>query len=187
MDKPNLIIFKFKGLYQILKELEEFLNFKVIEVTNEKNLEEIRITSKNFFIVSQKGDESLDLQLVLHKFPIKISKLLEKVNIQLIKSQFNQKSDLYIGQYKLDLNSRELIKESINLKLTEKEANIIVYLYNSKIPIGIDKLQSEVWGYKSELETHTVETHIYRLRKKLLQNFNDNNFIRSKKNGYQII
>ena len=186
MDKPNLIIFKFKGLYQILKELEEFLNYKVIEATNEKILEEIRITSKNFFIVSQKEYESLDLELVLHKLPIKISKLLEKVNIQLIKSQFNQKSDLYIGKYKLDLNSRKLIKESINLKLTEKEANIILFLYNSKIPIAIDKLQFEVWGYKSELETHTVETHIYRLRKKILEKFNDDNFIKSKKNGYQI-
>ena len=186
MNKPNLIIFKFKVLYQILKELEEFLNFKIIEATNEKNLENIKINSKNFFIVTQKSNESFDLQLVLQKLPIKISKLLEKVNIQLIKSQFNQKSDLYIGKYKLDLNSRQLIRESINLKLTEKEANIILFLYNSKIPITIDKLQFEVWGYKSELETHTVETHIYRLRKKILEKFNDDNFIKSKKNGYQI-
>ena len=186
MDKPNLIIFKFRDLYQILKEVEEFLNFKVIEATNEKSLEELKTTLNDFFIVSQKENDSLDLQLVLDKLPIKISKLTEKINIQLLKFQFNQKSDLYIGKYKLDLNSRELIKENINLKLTEKEVNIIVFLYNSKIPIGIDKLQSEVWGYKSELETHTVETHIYRLRKKLFEKFEDNNFIRSKKNGYQI-
>ena len=187
MCKPNLIIFKFNDLYQILKELEESLNFRVLEATNEKNLDEIKITSNNFLIVSQKSNESLDLQLILDKLPIKISKLLEKVNIQLIKFQFNQKSDLYIGKYKLDLNSRKLIKDSINLKLTEKEANIIVFLYNSKIPVSTNKLQSEVWGYNSELETHTVETHIYRLRKKLLDKFNDNNFIRSKKNGYQIL
>ena len=186
MDKPNLIIFKFKDLYQILKEVEEFLNFTVIEATNEKNLKELKITLNNFFIISLKNNDSIDLQLVLDKLPIKISKLIEKVNIQLLKSQFNLKSDLYIGKYKLDLNSRELIKENINLKLTEKEANIIIFLYNSKNPISIDKLQSEVWGFKSELETHTVETHIYRLRKKLLEKFKDNNFIRSKKNGYQI-
>ena len=112
--------------------------------------------------------------------------LFEKVNIQLIKSQFNKKSELYIGKYKLNLNSRELTIKNTKLKLTEKEANIILFLYNSKIAIGIEKLQSEVWGYNSELETHTVETHIYRLRKKLLEKFNDNNFIQSEKNGYQI-
>ncbi len=186
MDKPILIIFKFNDLYQILKEVEEFLNFKVIEATNEKRLEDLKITLNNFFIVGQKENDSLDLQLVLDKLPIKISKLMEKINIQLLKSQFNQKSDFYVGKYKLDLNSRELIKEGIYLKLTEKEANIIVFLYNSKIPISIERLQSEVWGYNSELETHTVETHIYRLRKKLLDKFKDNNFIKSKKNGYQI-
>ena len=101
-------------------------------------------------------------------------------------TQFNKKSDLYIGKYKLDLNSRELIKESINLKLTEKEANIIIFLHNSKIPIGVDKLQSEVWGYKSNLESHTVETHIHRLRKKILNNLHKDNFILSDKNGYYL-
>ena len=108
------------------------------------------------------------------------------INIQLIKSQFHQKSELYIGKYKLDLNSRELIKDNTKLKLTEKEVNIIVFLYNSESAININKLQSEVWAYHSELETHTVETHIYRLRKKLLEKFNDKDFIQSKKDGYQI-
>ena len=56
----------------------------------------------------------------------------------------------------------------------------------SKKETKIDELQSKVWGYNSELETHTVETHIYRLRKKILKNFNDKNFIISNKNGYQI-
>ena len=73
------------------------------------------------------------------------------------------------------------------LKLTEKESNIIIYLSKFDKPIGIDELQLKVWGYQSELETHTVETHIYRLRKKILKTFNDKNFIISKKNGYQII
>ena len=186
MDKPNIIIFKFNSLYEILEELDEYLNFKIIKASNEKTLNEAKIVSKNFLVVSQSNVGGSDLELVLDKLPIKISKLLEKINIQLIKTQFNQKSELYIGKYKLDLNSRELVKENIKLKLTEKEANIIVFLYNSKIAININKLQSEVWGYNSELETHTVETHIYRLRKKLLEKFNDNNFIHSKKNGYQI-
>jgi len=186
MDKPNLIIFKFNSLYEILDELGDYLNFKITKAANGKTLNEAKILSKNFLVVTQSNVESSDLELVLDKLPIKITKLLEKINIQLIKTQFNQKSELYIGKYRLDLNSRELVREKIKLKLTEKEANIIVFLYNSKIAININKLQSEVWGYHSELETHTVETHIYRLRKKLLEKFKDNKFIQSNKNGYQI-
>jgi DNA-binding response OmpR family regulator len=96
------------------------------------------------------------------------------------------KSELKINQYKIDLNSRELIEKNNKLKLTEKEANIIVYLSQSDNPVSIDQLQLDVWGYRSKLETHTVETHIYRLRKKILKKFNDNNFIISHKNGYKI-
>ena len=72
------------------------------------------------------------------------------------------------------------------LKLTEKEINSIIYLYRAAGPVKIQELQFKVWGHQSELETHTVETHIYRLRKKILKFFNDGNFIISKKNGYEI-
>ena len=73
-----------------------------------------------------------------------------------------------------------------SIKLTEKEMKIISFLINSKVPITINKLQSEVWGYKSKLETHTVETHVYRLRKKIEKEFQDKSFILSVKNGYKI-
>ena len=76
--------------------------------------------------------------------------------------------------------------KNIKLKLTEKETNIIIYLSKIKKPVSIDELQTNVWGYQSELETHTVETHVYRLRKKILKIFDDKKFIISKKNGYQI-
>ena len=73
-----------------------------------------------------------------------------------------------------------------SIQLTEKEIKIINFLNNSKGPVNVNKLQSEVWGYKSKLETHTVETHIYRLRKKVEKIFKDKTFIVSKKNGYKI-
>ena len=73
------------------------------------------------------------------------------------------------------------------LKLTEKEVNTIIYLSNNNKTVSINELQKHVWDYQSDLETHTVETHIYRLRKKILVSFNDDKFIISKKNGYQII
>ena len=138
-------------------------------------------------ILTKKKIENSNNQLVLNEFPIKISNFIEKLNIQILKNQFNKKSEIMIGKYMIDLNSRELKLKDTFLKLTEKEINTIIYLHKSSSAVGVHKLQSKVWSYEPNLETHTVETHIYRLRKKILQTFNDNNFIISKKNGYQII
>ena len=186
MSNQNLIIFNFKPLFLILEELEKYLNFKILDAPNIKDLKDKIKNSKNYLIISQKKMNDFDNQFVLDNIPIKISKLIEKINIQSLKTQYNDKSELKINQYKIDLNSRELIKKNSKLKLTEKEANIIVYLSQSNNSVSVDQLQFDVWGYSSQLETHTVETHIYRLRKKILKTFNDNEFIISHKNGYKI-
>ena len=186
MNKQNLIIYKFESLYEILKELEVSLNFKIFEITEEKKLKDKLNNFEDYLIITKKKIEKINNQLVLNEFPIKISNFIEKLNIQFLKNYYNKKSELIIGKYKIDLNSRELKFKEIFLKLTEKEINTIVYLYKSKSAVGVHDLQSSVWGYESNLETHTVETHIYRLRKKILRTFNDNNFIISQKNGYQI-
>ena len=186
MSNQNLIIFNFKPFFLILEELEKYLNFKILEAPNIIDLKDKIKNSKNYLIISQKKMNDFDNQFVLDNIPIKISKLIEKINIQSLKMQYNDKSELKINQYKIDLNSRELIKKNNKLKLTEKEANIIVYLSQSDNSVSIDQLQFDVWGYRSKLETHTVETHIYRLRKKILKKFNDNDFIISHKNGYKI-
>ena len=112
--------------------------------------------------------------------------MFEKINIEFLKTQFNTQSKLKVAAYTIDLNSREITKESTILKLTEKEINTIAYLSRSNIPISIDELKKKVWSYNTEMESHTVETHVYRLRKKILNTFNDSEFIISKKNGYQI-
>tara|TARA_B100000787_G_scaffold8644_1_gene6534 strand:- start:983 stop:1546 length:564 start_codon:yes stop_codon:yes gene_type:complete len=186
MDFQNLIIYKFKPLYQIMKELEINSNFEFIEISSEKILNDKIIILKNYLIVTQKKIANINHQIVINQLPIKISKLLEKFNIELLKIKFNEQSELNIGKYKINLNSRELVFNNSILKLTEKETNIIVFLSKLKIPVRVSQLQSEVWGYHSELETHTVETHIYRLRKKILKVFGEANFIISKKEGYQI-
>ena len=186
MDKQNLIIFKNNCFYNIMKELEENLNFKIYEASNEKILNIIKDNLKNYLIITSKKIDNINNQFILKKSPIKLSKLIERFNIQFLRVNFIEKSELKIGKYKLDLNSRELISKKNVLKLTEKETNIIIYLSKSNNAVGVDQLQSEVWQYHLNLETHTVETHIYRLRKKILNTFNDNEFIISKKNGYQI-
>ena len=117
---------------------------------------------------------------------IKFSKLLEKINVEFLKKKFNEQSNIDIGFYKININSREIVLEKKKLKLTEKEIDTILYLSKNVGSVSINELQKEVWGYQPELETHTVETHIHRLRKKIKEKFNDNNLIVSTKDGYQI-
>ena len=186
MSNQNLIIYKFNSLYHILKELEQDLKFKVFEATNEKNLNNLVSTLENYLIVTSKKIFSENKYLILDKLPIKISKLVENLNIKFLKNKFVYQSKIEIKNYLIDLNSREMSLKDIKLKLTEKEINTIIYLSNEKKPISIQELQTKVWGYQSGMETHTVETHIYRLRKKILKTFNDENLLLSKKNGYQI-
>ena len=111
---------------------------------------------------------------------------MEKINIEFLKLQYNSQSEMKINDYSIDLNSREMLIKNKKLKLTEKEINTITYLSKSNKPVSINELQEKVWSYQSDIETHTVETHIYRLRKKILNTFDDNEFIISKKNGYKI-
>ena len=186
MNNQNLIIYQFSSLYQILKELEENINFKIVEELNEKKLHQNVKNLNNYLIITKKTILNIDNQFIFNRFPIKFSKLNEKLNIEFLKKNFNDQSDININKYKINLNSREMFSKNLKLKLTEKEVNTIVYLSKIKRPVSIDELQTNVWGYQSELETHTVETHVYRLRKKILKIFDDNNFIISKKNGYQI-
>ena len=118
--------------------------------------------------------------------PVKLSKIIEKLNVQFLKKHFNDQSNINIKNYILNINSREISLKEKKLKLTEKEVNSIIYLSKVNNPVSISELEKNVWQYHSDMETHTVETHIYRLRKKILKVFKDESFIISKKNGYQI-
>ena len=186
MSIQNLIIYKFTPLFQILEELALDLNFKIIFADKEKSLKDKVKNLNNYLIISNKRYSDISNQFVLDNTPIKIFKLVEKINIEFLKLQFSSQSEVKINNYTIDLNSREMCKYNTKLKLTEKEINTINYLSKSNKPVSIDELQKKVWSYQSDIETHTVETHIYRLRKKILNSFNDNEFIISKKNGYQI-
>ena len=186
MISQNIIIYKFTGLYQILEELGSDLTFNIVFEDREDFLNEKVKNFNNYLIISNKNYSDIQNQFVLDNLPINLFKLIEKINIEFLKLQFNSQSKVKIKNYTIDLNSREILTKNTKLKLTEKEINTITYLSKSDKPVGIDELQEKVWSYQSDIETHTVETHIYRLRKKILNTFNDNNFITSEKNGYQI-
>jgi len=111
---------------------------------------------------------------------------MQRINIQIIKQKYNFHSNINIENYSLNLNTRIISKKTTQLKLTEKEIDILLFLHESKSPQKISILQKKVWGYLFDLETHTVETHVYRLRKKMKDTFQDNNFVSSNDNGYFI-
>jgi len=182
----NLIIYKLTSLYHILEELNLDLNFKISFIDNENLLNHELKNHNNYLIISNKKHSDINNQFVLENLPINIFKLIEKINIQFLKLQFNSQSSIKVNDYTIDLNSREMLINNTKLKLTEKEINTIIYLSKSNQSVSINELQKKVWSYQSDMETHTVETHIYRLRKKILSTFNDEEFIVSKKNGYQI-
>ena len=186
MSLQNLIIYKFSSLYHILEEIGLELNIKVTFVENENSLNEKIKNLTNYLIITNKKYSDFSNQFVLDNIPINIFKLVEKINIEFLKIQFNSQSEVKVNNYTIDLNSREMFINKNKLKLTEKEINTITYLSKSNKPVSIDELQEKVWSYQSDMETHTVETHIYRLRKKILDKFDDREFIISKKNGYQI-
>ena len=186
MSIQNLIIYKFTGLYRILEELSFDLNFKITFADNVDSLNQKVKNLNNFLVISNKKYSDIGNQLVLDNKPINLFKLIEKINIEFLKIQFNSQSQVKVKNYTIDLNSREMFINNTKLKLTEKEINTITYLSKLNTPVSINELQEKVWSYQSDIETHTVETHIYRLRKKIFNKFDDNEFIISKKNGYQI-
>jgi len=214
MVKQNINIVGIPILYNILEEIKDNLSFKVanfirtddflkflnenktdnkdffiITTINNKDflLKKIKFNKNNIFFLCKKNDKiENDGNYNIFNYPIDICNFIEKINIQLIKYKYSFQSKIKVKNYSLDLNSRIILRDNKSLKLTEKEMDIILFLNDSKVPQKINILQNQVWGYSSKLETHTVETHIYRLRKKISDGFKDENFIVSTDNGYFI-
>lgn len=183
MIKQNIAIFRIHSLYKILKELELYYNFEVVYISNKNNLNSSKFS--DYLILTDDVIKKDIHQLKLY-FPIKITKLIEKINIHFLKLKTKEKSKILLGDYEIDLNSRVLKIDFKAVDLTEKEINLIMFLNNSSKSVKVQKLQTEVWSYKSDLESHTVETHIHRLRKKILKHLNKDNFILSDKGGYYL-
>ena len=182
----NLIIYDFFVLYNILSEVKENLNFNLINISK-KDFSNINFKDyKNYVLLSRNEILNVKNQININDFPVKLTQLIEKINLEFLKNRFNQQSNILIGKYKINMNSKEITLNNKNLKLTEKEINTILYIFEKKKSVNIKDLQSNVWKYQLELETHTVETHIHRLRKKIKDSFNDDNFIISSNNGYKI-
>ena len=214
MNKQTINIVGVHTLYNIFEEIKDNLSFNVANFDKEDNFLKLyrenkidiansliltkaenkdlfvkknNINKQNIFLFYNKDNNyDINLEYNLLKYPIEIYSLIEKINIQLIKQRYNYQSKIKLNDYYLDLNSRNIAKKDKSLKLTEREMDIILFLNDKKKPQKINILQNEVWKYSSDLETHTVETHIYRLRKKINNKFKDNKFIISTEEGYII-
>ena len=190
MIKQNIFIINFNLLYEIIDEIKENLSFEIIKCEDENSfIKDDRFNKRNSLVIS-KFDHKLNLDekniLNFYDYPVLLIKLIEIINIQLIKIRFNHQSKVNIQDYSLNLNSKIFSKDNLFLKLTEKEIEIILYLSEKKTKHNVSDLQKNIWDYSEDLETHTVETHIYRLRKKIKDQFKDNDFILSHNDGYFI-
>jgi len=195
MNKQKVYTVNSLNLYNILEEIKDYLNFNIefidISKFSRKDFENNNFQSSLFLVLEKdklKADKVLDLKNIIYlkDLPISLSKLVEKVNIFSLKFNFKSQSKIEVNDYVVDINERKITKNNNELKLTEREIEIILFLNKKETPQNVDSLQTQIWKQKKELETHTVETHIYRLRKKINEKFNDNNFIKSNEVGYFI-
>ena len=193
----KLHILNIPELDKIIIEIKDYFNYEVLYFNEKNDLikkidQDKKFMENSIILVNKKDFSSLKSKTgekqihCITKFPIKISNLTDQLNARLIQQNYSAQSNININKYILDINSRILKKSNNELKLTEREIDTIIFLKNENKPVKVDILQKKVWKYGEDLETHTVETHIYRLRKKIKDTFNDDSFIKSKKDGYLI-
>ena len=193
MISQNIKIVDFKILYLILDEIKSYLPFKLSYHEREFLLEKNEdLQNENSIVVVNKNFNLDDLKIdnrqifIVNPYPIQIYKLVNDLNISLIRQRYNHQAKIEIKDYILDINSRNISHKEKKLQLTEREIDVILFLKEKKNPQKVIQLQEVVWRYSQDLETHTVETHIYRLRKKMNKIFGDQNFIKSDQDGYSL-
>ena len=126
-----------------------------------------------------KYDDKIDL-------PVSVIELKSKIVNLITTSKFNENSSIKVKNYILDKNEKKLKKENLFIIITEREIQLIELLFNEKKPITKKMILKKIWKYADDADTHTVETHIYRLRKKIIDRFKDEYFITNSKSGYSI-
>ena len=196
MVNQKLYIINLSNFYDIISELKEHIDYELLKFDNkeiffdkynsnsistENSILVVHEKEYNFFIKNIKED-----QIIKFKPPVNILTFIENLNVKFIQKKYQDQSNVNVKDFFLDINSRELKKGKSSLKLTERETDMILFLNNSKKPVNVETLEKEIWQHSSELETHTVETHIYRLRKKIKDEFGNDDLIKSNKDGYTI-
>lgn len=192
-----------KNFTKSLEEIKSFFSFKmlILDLNSEKhknlNFDAIIVDHEMFDkipenllslpkILINKKKNTTNKAEITFKLPLNILKFNKDVIELCKKNEFKKNSLIKIKDYILDKNQRTLKKGEKVLKITEKEINFICTLKTSEFPLSKKYILEKIWLYSSETETHTIETHIYRLRQKIKNQFNDENFIKHTKEGYSL-
>jgi len=196
MVNQKLYIINLSNFYDVISELKEHIGYEISKfdskeiffnkyksksISTESSILVVHEKEYNFFVKDINED-----QIIKFIPPVNIFTFIENLNVRFIQKKYQDQSNVNVKDFFLDINSRELKKGKLSLKLTERETDMILFLNNSKKPVNVETLEKEIWQHSSELETHTVETHIYRLRKKIKAEFGNDDLIKSNKNGYTI-
>ena len=181
--KKTVLIYNSLTLVEIFREIKDNLDFNFF-VWSENTVKNLDSSDQNNYIIISHTPNNIK-NLHVFNVPMEIKTLLEKINIWFLAKKFSSQSSIKVGSYYLDLNSRKISIDEKFLNLTEKEVQLIMFIQSNSV-VSLKDIQKKVWNYSTDLETHTVETHIYRLRKKFLKIFSDNNFIKHNKSGYFI-
>ena len=212
MNNLTISIFGNKIFLEIINELELFPGSKVnisdnfnIPVSNEIGNNQIIF----FFITNNNKSDFIKIKrtkkpiiiiappsISYNKYsgdfveqinmPFKVNNFKKKVISLLAKHKFKLSSLINLKDYVIDKNERKIKKNDLELQMTEKETNFLILFSQYDKPLSRNFVLKKVWKYSSETDTHTVETHIHRLRKKISEKFNDDNFIKNNKDGYYI-
>ena len=196
MVNQKLYIINLSNFYNIISELKEHIKYELQKFENKEiffdQYKSKSISIENSILVVPEGEYNFFVkdinedQIIKCKPPINIFDFIENLNVRFIQKKYQDQSNIIVKDFFLDINSRELKKNKISLKLTERETDMILFLNKSKKPVNVSTLEKEIWQHSSDLETHTVETHIYRLRKKIKAEFENDELIKSNKDGYTI-
>ena len=212
MNNHTISIFGSKIFLEIINEVKLFSKFKIkfynnldlciedaekesqlvvffVNELNQNFIDKIKINNFPLILVVKStvtknklsGEiiEQLDMPFTIFDFKKKIISLIAK-------NEFKKNSLIQLNDYIINKNERKIKKNDLELQLSEKEINFLILFSKNKEPISKNLVLKNVWNYSSESETHTVETHIHRLRKKILEKFGDNNFIKNNSKGYYI-
>ena len=208
--KNSLLVFGTKNFINSLKEIKEYLDFSLKFFHNDIIFSDAVSSVNALLIDSDVCNDGKYINLInsVNKKPILlVSKpgvlkkcnythritsplLLSDFNTWIVSSltseEFNKNSSVTIKEYTLDKNEKKLKKNKKFIVITEQEIKLIELLFYSKDSVTKKKILESAWQYSSNTDTHTIETHIYRLRNKILKKFNDENFIINTNKGYKI-
>ena len=212
MDKLTILIFGNQIFSEIINEVRLFSKFKLkfydnfdscikdavehnqlvifyITEANKKYYKKIENNSFPLIVITQ---STIPQNILSSNFteqlniPFNILELEKKITYLLARHKFRKSSLINLRGYTIDKNKRKIKKNNLALQLTEKEINFLVLFSENDQPLSRNFILKNVWNYSSKSETHTVETHIHRLRKKFLEKFKDSNFIKNNDKGYYI-